>query len=148
MEPFFAETKWHEIYMCNPPETKQEESYTHYYCAETSQDIMVEEEDDFDSADARLLVSADYFAVDETYEVFVRATNFMGYRSMQKSVLVTRGADNSLPVSIRGGSSSRPSWPNLVEKIVSLSSLFSFLPPEDFRHNGGGGFPTTKRLYK
>ena len=59
---------------------------------------------DFDSADARLLVSADYFAVDETYEVFVRATNFMGYRSMQKSVLVTRGADNSLPVSIRGGS--------------------------------------------
>ena len=41
-EPFFAETEHLEIYMCNPPSLGPEEERIHFYCAETSQDIMVE----------------------------------------------------------------------------------------------------------
>ena len=41
-EDYFAKTAGHEIWMCNPPSTPENVAITHYYCAETSQDIMVE----------------------------------------------------------------------------------------------------------
>ena len=41
-EKYFTRTDAHEIWMCNPVSTPPNVTLTHYYCAETSQDIMVE----------------------------------------------------------------------------------------------------------
>ncbi|MDG2051788.1 MAG: hypothetical protein P8M78_16670 [Myxococcota bacterium] len=41
-ETFFQETESLDIWMCNPPSLEEGETRTHFYCAETSQDIMVE----------------------------------------------------------------------------------------------------------
>ena len=41
-EDYFAETATHEVYMCNSSTTPQGQQYIHYYCAQTSQDLMVE----------------------------------------------------------------------------------------------------------
>ena len=41
-ETFFQETESLNIWMCNPPSLEEGEKRTHFYCAETSQDIIVE----------------------------------------------------------------------------------------------------------
>lgn len=41
-ENFLPKTDELRVYSCNPPDVEDDESFVHYYCAGTSQDIMVE----------------------------------------------------------------------------------------------------------